>query len=368
MFLTAENIVHYLTDKNFITPQSVVNGDFTVVDISRRNRNFKIVRKQDKGYFIKQVKNWDAPSIQSLTREAQSYHLLKTDSSFTDLSPLMPKMIHFDSIHNILILELFPQSENLSEMHLRLGTFPINLASQLGTSLGTYHKKIRQNIEKVRSKKIFPELMPWILAINEPLIEQLKSIDENHNKMFSIVQKYPAFMSAIEKLHNEWTVDSLIHGDMKWDNCLVYHEQNNGNVDQLTIKIIDWELSDLGDSAWDVGAIFQTYLSLWVMSLPLSHQSQTEEALLASKYKVENMQPAIKAFWNSYLLTNEIQSQTQNIVLTKCTQYAAIRMIQTVYEQIHFSKQLTYNAIYLLQLSLNMLQEPNAAIKDLFDL
>ena len=55
MIITAENIVHYITDKNFITSESVVDGDFTVVDMTRRNRNFKIVRKQSRGYFVKQV-------------------------------------------------------------------------------------------------------------------------------------------------------------------------------------------------------------------------------------------------------------------------------------------------------------------------
>src|SRR5678816_1030968 len=142
MIITAENIVHYLTDKNFITSESVVDGDFTVVDMTRRNRNFKIVRKQSRGYFVKQVKNYDSQSISSLSREAHSYSLAQNDTSFKGISDLMPHLIHYDAVRNILVLELFPGSENLSEMHLRLGTFPNYIATSLGTSLGIYHRDV----------------------------------------------------------------------------------------------------------------------------------------------------------------------------------------------------------------------------------
>ena len=367
MVITAENIVHYLTDKNFVTAESVVNGNFIVVDMSRRNRNFKIIRNHDKGYFVKQVKNWDMQSVNSLVREANSYHLVQSSKGFEELAELMPRLIYFDSYRSIIVLELFPQSENLSEMHLRLGGFPTYIASSLGKSLGTYHKNVRNTINEVRAKKIFPETLPWMLTVNHQYIQQVKNIDANHHQFFSIIDKYPEFLISIQQLSETWQVNSLIHGDMKWDNCIVF-KNTETTSDELTIKIIDWELADLGDSSWDVGAIFQTYLSLWVMSIPSAGQNGISQAEQLAKYKIDDMHPAIKAFWNEYVSTMKISDSSQRALLQKCSQYAAIRMIQTVYEQVHYSKQLSYSGVYLLQLSLNILKNPAEATSELLGL
>jgi thiamine kinase-like enzyme len=367
MIITAENIVHYLAEKNLITSESVVNGDFMVVDVTRRNRNFKILRKLDKGYFVKQIKNYDSQSISSLTREAHSYYLAQNDVTFKGLEELMPRLIHFDTMRNILILELFPESENLSEMHLRLGTFPEYIASSLGASLGTYHKNVSNTINEVRTKKVFPETLPWMLTINPQYILQIKNTDSNHFQFFSIIDKYPEFLTSIEQLRNEWQVNSLVHGDMKWDNCIVYKDADTPS-ENLKLKIIDWELADLGDSSWDVGAVFQTYLSLWVMSIPVTSQNNLQQSEQLTKYKIEDMQPAIKSFWNTYADTMSFDKATQTALLEKCSKYAAVRMIQTVYEQLHFTKQLTKNGIYLLQLSLNILKNPPEAITGLLGL
>ncbi|HEX6169005.1 MAG TPA: hypothetical protein VFZ33_04875 [Chitinophagaceae bacterium] len=367
MIITGETIVHYLTDKNFITSESVVDGDFMVVDITRRNRNFKIIRKQDKGYFVKQVKNYDRQSINSLTREAHSYYLAQNEPSFKGIADLMPRLIHHDPVRNILILELFPESENLSEMHSRLGVFPNYIATSLGTSLGIYHRDVNHTINEVRTRKIYPETLPWMLTMNPQYILQIKNSDPNFYVFFSIIDKYPEFLASIEGLRNEWRVNSLIHGDMKWDNCIVYKDPD-GTSESLKLKIIDWELADLGDSSWDVGAVFQTYLSLWVMSIPAAGQNNPQHSEQFAKYRIDDMQPAIRSFWNAYATIMSFDKESQIAMLEKCSKYAAIRMIQTVYEQIHFTKQLSKNAIYLLQLSLNIIKNPSEAISALLGL
>ncbi len=54
---------------------------------------------------------------------------------------------------------------------------------------------------------------------------------------------------ALTRARRAWRPDCLVHGDVKWDNCLV--EQA---VDGPHVVLIDWELSGLGDPAWDVAA------------------------------------------------------------------------------------------------------------------
>ncbi len=55
MLITASNICHYLIAQRVISSESVADGDFAVVDVSCRNRNFKVIRKSHSGYFVKQI-------------------------------------------------------------------------------------------------------------------------------------------------------------------------------------------------------------------------------------------------------------------------------------------------------------------------
>src|SRR5258708_825360 len=55
-------------------------------------------------------------------------------------------------------------------------------------------------------------------------------------------------------------------------------------------------------------------------------------------------------------------------LLESCVRYAAARMIQTAYEYMQYSSQISANALYLLQVSLNTLKDPKEAIRDLLAL
>lgn len=45
MHLTAANLAYFLMDRGLLGADEIVAGNFAVVDASRRNRNFKAIRK-----------------------------------------------------------------------------------------------------------------------------------------------------------------------------------------------------------------------------------------------------------------------------------------------------------------------------------
>ncbi len=51
MVLNSSNIVHYLLERGLVTGQQIVDGDYMVVEAPRRNRNFKIVKRDQTGLF-----------------------------------------------------------------------------------------------------------------------------------------------------------------------------------------------------------------------------------------------------------------------------------------------------------------------------
>src|SRR5271170_3223056 len=139
--LSAQNLVPYLLERGVATPESVVNGSVEISEIVRRNRNFKVRQRDGPGYFLKHVKRAEAESFRTLQTEANCYQLLATEPSFADIAELAPKFHSFDQRRGVLILELIADGESIMEHYSRSGALPGQMAEQLGSAFGNYHRK-----------------------------------------------------------------------------------------------------------------------------------------------------------------------------------------------------------------------------------
>ena len=106
--------------------------------------------------------------------------------------------------------------------------------------------------------------------------------------MFGAAAQHKDFEGLLDALGAEWRFDSLIHGDMKWDNVLVYPAG-----DGLDFRIADWEMADFGDAAWDVGAVLQSFFSTWIMSMPIASGLPPEAYIGMAAEPVEAMRPVL---------------------------------------------------------------------------
>ncbi len=361
MIIKSSNIAYYLLEKGLVTFESVVDGDFLAIDNSRRNRNIRVIRKNHPSYFIKQIQQWVPDAITSLQREATCYWLAKSDNDFTSLAPLTPEYRFYDSNRHILIVDLLPDGENLTEYHQRLRAFPNDVAALVGKALGTYHRDAGLKIKDYPHPTIFPKQIPWILSVYQQGMHY--PMGGANNQVVSIVRQYPDFQNVLDGLRREWTINSLMHGDMKWDNCIVYKETPDN--EELKLKIVDWELADFGEAGWDVGAIFQSYLTFWIFSIPANENTPVQQLADRATYPIETMQPAIHTFWNHYVETKQVKPVEAKTLLEQCVKYAAARMIQTAFEAMFYSPQITPQVVLLLQASLNILTKPKEAIREL---
>lgn len=363
MNLVAQSLVRYLLDIGAIDHSSVVDGDLIITDSTRRHRNFKVQQARAPGCFVKQVQAGQAQADVSLHREAVCYWLVATDPHFAALRPLLPCYRSYDGAQQALVIELLPQSENITEHHQRLGRFPIQVATLLGRELGRAHRDVSDPGPQATGMQVFPRAVPWILSIHTVAAAQFDRLSAANAQILGIVRQYPEFQSTLDALRAQWTIGGLIHGDMKWDNCLVFGK--SGEPGTLDLKIIDWELADFGDLAWDVGAIFQSYLSFWILSMPQHDEASSEKLIEQAKYPLDAMQPAIHAFWRSYVDARQLASPSESAMLQRCVQYAAARMIQTAYEHMSYAPKVSMSTVRLLQVSINVLTRPAEAIRDL---
>jgi hypothetical protein len=128
---------------------------------------------------------------------------------------------------------------------------------------------------------------------------------------------------------------------------------------------VDWELVDFGDAGWDLGAVLQSYLSSWVFSMPDTGTTPAMELVASAQYPLEQMRPAIHAFWRAYVARRQLADRASRGLLERSMRYCAARLIQTAYESVTKAPQLDSVAVRLLQLSYNILEGPCEAIDHL---
>lgn len=366
MLLSLKNVVPYLLECGLIRPEMIVDGDLMIVETPRRNLNFKVIRKPGPGYFVKQIQQWNPQTTAEMQREAACYWLAQHDRDFARLAALVPKYTHYNAARSILITELLPQGENVSEYHRRVGRFPVELGEALGRMLAAYHALAGGDLSNNQHTASFPKAVPWILSLHRQSPAVFGDLSTGNAQMIGVLQQYPDFHRALDDLRNCWQRKNLIHGDMKWDNCIV--EALADPEGPLTLRLVDWELADVGDAAWDVGAIFQAYLSFWILSINIAPGVPPAQCLPLARYRIESMQPAIRGFWKTYCDASGLNGPEAEAWLERSAKYAAARMIQTVYEYMQHAPQLTPNALCLLQVSMNILLRPQEAIRDLLAL
>jgi thiamine kinase-like enzyme len=366
MILSKSNVVHYLLDQGLLALGSVVDGDLMVADASRRNRNFKIIRRTQQGYFVKQIQIWDPQTVAALAAEATCYRLARSAPEFATLAQLVPRDFLYDTQRHVLVTELLPDSETLTDHHRRLNAFPLDAARLLGLQFGRLHHEPMPTLDGRPEAATFRRQLPWILSAHQHGANLFSALSGGNAQLLQIVQSYPDFQRTLDELRADWCADWLMHGDVKWDNCVVYRAPAENGA--LAHKVVDWELADIGDACWDVGALLQAYISFWVMSMRIGGQMLPAQFASTAQYPIEAMQPSARAFWQAYVEARELERTAARALLIRSMKYGAARMIQTAYESMQYSPQISPNALALLQVSFNILREPKDAVTHLLGL
>lgn len=359
MTLTAQNLLHFLLERGVLEPAAAVDGDVRIAEITRRHRNFKLLRRNGTGLFIKQVKSWDAHTISALQREGTCCWLAANDGGFAPLRAHLPPLRDYDTARNALVVELFAEAEGLMEYHQRRAEFPPEIGQELGRLLGELHTGVHIEPGDPRFATVFPGMLPPILTLHQTPSPALDTYGPAAAHVIGLIRADAAFARALADLVRGWQKTALIHGDVKWDNCLLV-----GTSGHPDLKLVDWELADVGDPGWDAGAVFQAYLAFWVWSMPPA-PAAADTLVAQARFPLEQMQPAMQAFWKSYAETRGIPASDNRRQLLLCLRYAAGRMLQTAFEMAVGSRQLTSQTLLLVQLSQNLLTRTHEAVHEL---
>jgi len=342
---TPNDLVHYLIERGLLSPASVVDGEVMVVEGTRRNSNFAVTRKDGPPYFVKCVQPASAGSAETLQREANFYNWATMHPALGGLRELMPRFFHSDPQRGMLVIELFPNAQNITDYHRYARTFPEDVGRLIGRALARYHASTASALGTL-DRSVFKGQPPWVLSLHY----STSQFGQAGAQVATILQSYPDYGRALDLLRAQWMPNALIHGDMKFDNCLIVARPDGG----ADLKVVDWELADIGEDTWDAGAVLQSYVTTCVLF-----------AQGTMSVDLSPVKPAMRAFWDEYVKALPIPDAQADARLERCVAYAGARMLQTALETLHYAPSMSAHVALVLQISLNILRDPRAAVREI---
>ncbi|WMW79800.1 aminoglycoside phosphotransferase family protein [Undibacterium cyanobacteriorum] len=353
MFLTATNLTYYMLEMNYVTPSDVVLGQVKIIEAGRRNRNFKVLVR-DTGVFLKQVKAIDPVENSTLQREAECYSLARNHPEWSES---IPRFLGYDQRRKCLALELLPEAESFVDHQFYRRELDSQVAVLIAKMLASFHKLHPLQHEVELSSVSLPKRVPWILFFHRDNNRVSQGVIELGDRIRADLD-----MSAvIDKLFHGWSRTTWIHGDMKWDNVLLMSDTNR----DYRVKLIDWELFDLGDPLWDVAGFIHSFM-VSVVGVKLRTVSSTERCDIENL--IDHMKPFgefLTVLWNQYALERQFECEDARQQLLKTMEFSAARMLQSAFEGLYYKNLFSQEAEYLLALSKFILKNPARFIEEI---
>ena len=362
---TPSDAIHYLMERRFLTGGSAVTQDASVSELSRRNRIFTVSERNGPSYFLKQ--SYSGVRTKSVAMEAQVYKFFARLTEARLLNAYIPRYYHFDAENDVLLLQYYPSAPNLWTYHLARTGYSRTLARALGTALGVIHRVAAIGRLDQEQRHILPELKSSVIPLyHRPSSQLLREVGSGALELIKMIHSSPLLCERTEALRADWEVASLIHRDLKFDNCLAY--SRSGSQRKSRIKIVDWEFGGFGDPCWDTASIISDYLLFWLQSLPLRGDEHSGDFLDLATKALYQKRPPIHAFLESYFKALQVDEPKVTERLEKTGRFLSGKLIDTAINLVRESEQPTYQSIALLQLAANISENPEIARRLIFGL
>jgi hypothetical protein len=235
----------------------------TVVVCGGRNWNLSVGNGIIGSFHVKFPPEDAATSDNPVRREVEFYTLRQGRASGV-ANRFLPRLIACDPDWPFLALEALggatPLWEQIRASRLKSG----GLLECVGGALGIFHSDL---VESAPQWATQPAASPWVMNAHRPGIQAFATLSPATRQLLTILQSSVGFPDHLDDLRPRWKPQTLIHGDLRSDNILVF-PPNPGSeyvVDQ--IRFIDWETVCFGDPAWDVAAVLQDMAFFWICSM-----------------------------------------------------------------------------------------------------
>ena len=348
--LGQSDIAHYLLSLGVVKPRAVLDGELAIVDASRRNCVFIATTPDAPTYVVKQA---TPPNAETLRHEAAVLRALAGDP---ELAPVVPAVVHHDAADALLVLSSPGGGREWNKHHVA-GGFRPGPARLLGRTLARLHGLPAGDVDG-RPDGVDPM---WGLLLPEPPHELLLDLSEAAQELVARLQASEQLCDALDRLATTVAGGTLVHGDLRWDNCLAVAAPASRRRTRLLL--VDWEHCGHGDAAFDVGTVLGEYLRVWVISITIVDPGDPARLLSLARYPLRRMHPAVNAFWTAYRAASPDCPP-----LRRTIELAAVHLLQSAVEYARGLTSVSAHAGTLVQLADNLLRAPEEAAAGLLGL
>jgi hypothetical protein len=368
--LNVDSAYAFLSDRGLVGPTAVVDGDLEITSSTRRNRNLQVKSDEACSYVIKQPEAQATDAQETLRREIGFYRFCHDEPEAAAVRALLPRLILGDVDEVLLAMELVPRSIQLWRHYETSGAaaFPFAAARDVGAALGLVHRTFATPflMHKVTAAGL-SDAPPAPLSVVYPSPEMRSYISPGSLEIIRRVQAETELVSRLDAIASRWTATTVVHGDVKLDNILLQDAATAG-ADPSTqrIYLVDWELVQRGDPAWDVAGALRDFIFFWIIFMP--HDLEPDDMAAQAKFPLAVLQPAIQQMWNGYRAAAGRSAPASAALLDRAIDYAGVRMIRTALDLSATFTSVPAPAELLLRVATNLLADPATGRSELFGL
>jgi aminoglycoside phosphotransferase (APT) family kinase protein len=346
--LAAADVAGYLLDRKLLSPRAVVHGGLRVVDASRLNRVFVVTTEGGPCFVLKTADGADSAGV---AREAA---VLERLTSVDGLASSLPRLIAYDTHEEVLILESARDARDFVRHHAR-GRFSCALAREAGRALALLHAIPPAALDGLPPA---PHTVPTA-ELHRPDLATLRTLSPAAVELTRVIQGMHELCGELDELAARWAQESIIHGDIRWDNCIAVRGRGAGRWTRL--ELIDWEVCAAGDPSLDAGSFFGEYLHAWLRSIPIAQPDDPARLLGHARIPLRRMRPAVRAFWEAYARHSGAGAAELAARIHRVMRFAAVRLLTAALEEAQARTELPPTALSLLPLVRNILEQPRRA-------
>jgi hypothetical protein len=366
--LIVDDAVPFLLESGLIDRNGIIDGTLTVRCSARRNRNLKIEGPNGTGLLVKQPDEPAEGGFETLRSEAAFYVFCQGEPTVAAMASVNPHLSYYDADRALLVLELVSDAVapwTCYEAH-DAWQFPFGVGEALGQALGSVHRLFRQS-DLLRDPRLawLERPIPWVMTMHRPSHGFVADLSPANVQLIRILQMHDGLAERLDRLRGQWRDETVIHGDIKSDNILVRRSRQEPSWE---IRIIDWELVQIGDPAWDLAGALQDFVGFWVNSMPLTDDMSIDARAVRARYPLDVVQEAIRSTWRGYRAELEPVPDETDELLDRAVAFSAARMIQTAFELSYDRAELAPRSVVLLQVGANILADPACARVQLYGL
>jgi aminoglycoside phosphotransferase (APT) family kinase protein len=193
------------------------------------------------------------------------------------------------------------------------------------------------------------------LCLHQLDLETLRALSPAAIELTRTIQGAAPLCAQLEALAAGWSDETVIHGDVRWDNVLATPDAR-GRWTRL--QLIDREVCGPGDPAYDIGCFIGEYLRAWLHSIPVADPSEPGALLPHARVPLQRMRPALSAFWEAYTCVSAADAEA---LLQRAARYAAVRLLAAGLEEAQALAELSPGVLQLASVSQTIMQRPREA-------